>query len=84
MTAYFGTRKERNMRHSAGYGGMQTCGANYTIICPKCGKPAARREGDAYMHFTKKGVIWHIWDGEKWIARRNRGGSVWDDERSGV
>lgn len=43
-----------------GRGGMQTSAAAYAIYCPKCGKPAARREGDnRYMHYTKKGVVWH-------------------------
>lgn len=48
---------------SIGKGGMQTGGANYSIYCPKCGKPAARKEptenGVKYMHFTKNGSIWH-------------------------
>lgn len=50
------------MRNS-GIGGMQTSAAHYSIICPKCGKPAARMErtpeGSRYMHFTKKGYVWH-------------------------
>lgn len=48
-----------------GRGGMQSSGTHYSIYCPKCGKPAARMEtregGDtAYMHFTRKGTVWHI------------------------
>jgi formate dehydrogenase maturation protein FdhE len=47
-----------------GKGGMTTVGAHYSIICPKCGKPAARMErtpdGERYMHFTKKGFVWHM------------------------
>jgi len=50
------------MRNST-RGGMQSAGLNYSIYCSKCGKPAARMElrGDvaAYMHFTKKGSVWH-------------------------
>ena len=46
-----------------GRGGMQTGGLHYSLYCPKCGKPAARVErtpdGDRYMHFTKKGAVWH-------------------------
>jgi hypothetical protein len=44
---------------------MQTSRASSAITCPYCGKPAARREGDAYMHFTKKGVVWHTVTQEK-------------------
>ncbi len=44
-------------------GGMQTCGLNYSIYCPKCGKPAARKEvigsAERYLHFTKRGSVWH-------------------------
>ena len=47
-----------------GKGGMQTSGAHCSIICPKCGKPAARMERtkseERYLHFTKKGSVWHI------------------------
>jgi endogenous inhibitor of DNA gyrase (YacG/DUF329 family) len=46
------------MRNS-GKGGMQTNSAHYSIYCPVCGKPAARKDGDRYMHFTKKGCVWH-------------------------
>lgn len=46
-----------------GCGGMQTNAAHYSIYCPKCGKPAARKEqiGDEtrYLHFTKNGTLWH-------------------------
>jgi hypothetical protein len=46
-----------------GKGGMRTSGNNYSIWCPKCGKPAARMDitpnGNTYMHFTKKGVVYH-------------------------
>lgn len=47
-----------------GKGGMQTGGTHYTIICPKCGKPAFRVDslpaGKRYVHFTKKGCVWHF------------------------
>lgn len=46
-----------------GKGGMQTAGLHCSIICPKCGKPAARMEETQdrrrYMHFTKRGSVWH-------------------------
>jgi len=45
-------------------GGMQTAGLHYSIYCPKCGKPAAVKEEHTdetrYMHFTKKGSVWHV------------------------
>ena len=48
---------------SSGKGGMQTSGTHYSIVCPKCKKPAARkdtfRDVDRYMHFTHKGHVWH-------------------------
>ena len=47
------------MRRNNGRGGMQTSSAQHSIICLKCGKGAVRRDGDSYMHFTKKGVVWH-------------------------
>lgn len=51
------------MRNS-GKGGMQTGGLQYSIICPVCGKPAARKDiiadGAKFLHFTKKGHLWHI------------------------
>lgn len=53
------------MRKNSGRGGMQTSRASSAITCLYCGKPAARREGDAYMHFTKKGVVWHTVTQEK-------------------
>lgn len=47
-----------------GKGGMQISGATPSIICPKCGKPAAVKKSpgmiDAYMHYTKTGALWHI------------------------
>jgi len=47
----------------ASKGGMQSVGLNHSIYCPQCGKPAARKEirssVEAYMHFTKKGTVWH-------------------------
>jgi hypothetical protein len=53
------------MRNSS-KGGMQTSGLHSSIICKKCGKPAARMERDAegnarFMHYTntKLGIIWH-------------------------
>lgn len=50
------------MRNS-GKGGMQTSGAHYSIYCPKCNKPAVRKDNYAnetrYLHFTKKGSVWH-------------------------
>ena len=50
------------MRNS-GTGGMQTAGAQYSLYCPICGKPAARKEitgeNTRYMHYTKKGTTWH-------------------------
>ena len=46
-----------------GRGGMQSSRQNYAIYCPKCGRPAARKEetgrGFRYLHFTKKGCVWH-------------------------
>lgn len=48
---------------SNGRGGMVTSGANYSIFCSKCGKPAARMDKvgneTRYMHFTKNGSVWH-------------------------
>lgn len=50
------------MRNS-GKGGMQTSGVAYSIICPVCGKPTARKEQTSgatrYMLFTKRGCVWH-------------------------
>jgi hypothetical protein len=47
-----------------GAGGMQQSAIKYSIICPKCGKPAYRMEiiGDVkeYWHFTKNGSIKHV------------------------
>lgn len=47
----------------SGKGGMQSAGLHYDLYCPKCGKPAARREETVnsvrYLHFTKKGSVWH-------------------------
>ena len=44
-------------------GGMQSAGVHYSILCPKCGKPAARAEfgatKDRYLHFTRAGSVWH-------------------------
>lgn len=41
-------------------GGMQCAGVHPSIYCGKYGKPAARYEpGKGWMHFTKKGVVWH-------------------------
>ena len=41
---------------------------SYQLICPKCGKPAFRREnsraGVAYLHLTKKGSIRHMVEAE--------------------
>ena len=38
--------------------------AAYQMICPKCGKPAVRREntpsGVAYLHLTKHGSVRHF------------------------
>ncbi len=38
--------------------------AAYTLICPKCGKTAIRREnsraGVAYLHLTKHGTVRHF------------------------
>lgn len=48
-----------------GKGGMQTARADYSIYCPKCGKPAARQDIDyekgifRYLHFTNSGYKWH-------------------------
>lgn len=54
----------------SGKGGMQTAGLHYSIICPKCGRPAARvepgEEKSRYLHFTRKGSVWHE------VARRER------------
>lgn len=58
-------------------GGMQTVAANYSLYCEKCGKPAARREESdteiRYMHFTKKGSVWHIFEkeSETWKTKRS-------------
>lgn len=52
-------------RSGSGKGGMQSAGLDYSIVCPKCQKPAARREADfergifRYLHFTKTGSKWH-------------------------
>lgn len=50
------------MRNS-GKGGMQSGSVKYSIYCPKCGKPAARKEQSGtqtrYLHFTKSGSVWH-------------------------
>ena len=44
-------------------GGMQSAGVHYSILCPKCGKPAARAELGVTktrdLHFTRKGSVWH-------------------------
>lgn len=56
---------EMGRRAGNGKGGMQSAGLSYSIICPKCQKPAARREDDfehgilRYLHFTKTGSKWH-------------------------
>ena len=46
-----------------GVGGMRTTGLHYSIICPKCNRPAARKEigetSDRYLHFTTSGSVWH-------------------------
>ncbi len=39
--------------------------ARYDMICPKCGKPAVRREPKpdgtvAYLHLTKRGTVRHF------------------------
>ena len=50
-------------------GGMQTAGLHYSIICPKCGKSAARKDynkfHEKYLHFTKNGAVWHEVEEEK-------------------
>lgn len=55
-------------------GGMQTGGTAYSLYCPKCGKPAATLtiNGDerAYMHFTRRGVVRHLWDGNTWTRKQ--------------
>ena len=46
-------------------GGMQSCASQYSIICPKCNKPAFSAElGEIkiYKHFTKNGAVAHILD----------------------
>lgn len=67
------------MRHN-GKGGMQTSGAGGSIICPKCGKPAARRihdgQHEAYMHYTTTGSLWHTRDADGgWRTGRQIGGT---------
>lgn len=56
-------------------GGMQTSGLHYSIYCPKCGKPAARKETgkgtERYLHFTKKGAVWHVVQHQDTKAGRN-------------
>ena len=57
-------------------GGMQTSGLHNSIICPHCDKPSARKENregiEAYMHYTKTGVLWHMQlpDGEWKTVKR--------------
>lgn len=47
-------------RRGGSRGGMQCAGVHPSIYCGKCGKPAARYEpGKGWMHFAKKGVVWH-------------------------
>lgn len=52
------------MRRNNSKGGMQTSGVRGGILCPACGKFAARvethRDKMRYMHFTKKGCVWHV------------------------
>lgn len=54
-----------------GKGGMQCTAARGATICPKCSKPAARKTGNAYMHYTKAGVIWHVLVDGTWKRQRN-------------
>jgi hypothetical protein len=63
-----------------GKGGMQTAGLHYSICCPKCGKPAARKEETAYsaryLHFTKRGSVWHEVKSAPSAAHRSKGGKI--------
>lgn len=51
----------------------------YQLICPKCGKPAIRREnshaGVAYLHLTKRGTERHFITPEeaRGTAKRKKG-----------
>lgn len=49
-------------------------GTKIQLICPKCGKPAVRREvrpaGAAYLHLTKNGSVRHFIEPE---APKKRG-----------
>ena len=57
-----------------GRGGMQTSRASYSIYCPLCGRPAATMtttgNETAYLHFTRKGSVRHIFDGFAWRRKR--------------
>ena len=63
------------MRRSGGTkGGMQSAGVHSDLTCDKCHKGAARMElfsdGVAYLHFTKKGSIWHICHKGQWTRKK--------------
>ena len=63
-TGESGFRFFEEVRIVSSKGGMQTLGLTYTIYCEKCGKPAAKKDEypteTRYLHFTKKGSVWHI------------------------
>lgn len=58
-----------------GKGGMQTTSIYNSILCPLCHKPAATAKFGltcTYMHFTKKGVIYHIKNTDgTWTRKRH-------------
>lgn len=62
------------MSRTNGNGGMQTSAVHNTLICPKCNKPAFRKESgksfETWLHFAKNGTVAHtLVDGE-WFTRR--------------
>lgn len=44
-------------RSGSGKGGMQSAGLDYSIVCPQCQKPAARREADLNVEFSDISIL---------------------------